>query len=81
LAGEDDIDDWASTEFGEANLGDARLVRRLVALARRLAAARRVRFRNRLNPLNSRPRIGFSTIHGSIQTESWRRISRKRWIA
>jgi hypothetical protein len=32
-----DIDDWASYEFGEANLGDARLNKRLVALSRRLA--------------------------------------------
>jgi hypothetical protein len=39
LAGEDDIDDWASTEFSEANLGDARLTQRLVALARRLACS------------------------------------------
>jgi len=31
---ENDTDDWASTEFGEANLGDARLAQRLVALAR-----------------------------------------------
>lgn len=37
MASEDDIDDWASAEFSGANLGDARLVRRLVALARRLA--------------------------------------------
>jgi hypothetical protein len=29
--------DWADTEFGAANLGDARLTSRLVALARRLA--------------------------------------------
>uniref|UniRef100_UPI001F3B77DD IS4 family transposase n=1 Tax=Paraburkholderia aspalathi TaxID=1324617 RepID=UPI001F3B77DD len=39
LASEDDIDDWASAEFSGANLGDARLVRRLVALARRLACS------------------------------------------
>ncbi|MDW3689251.1 IS4 family transposase, partial [Cupriavidus sp. CV2] len=39
MAGEDDIDDWASTEFSEANLGDARLTQRLVALARRLACS------------------------------------------
>lgn len=32
-----DFDDWASEEFGTAALGDARLTRRLVALARRLA--------------------------------------------
>ncbi|WP_236078775.1 transposase [Paraburkholderia domus] len=32
-----DTDDWASAEFSEAHLGDARLAQRLVALARRLA--------------------------------------------
>jgi hypothetical protein len=37
LVDENDTDDWASTEFGEAYLGDARLAQRLVALARRLA--------------------------------------------
>ena len=37
MVDENDTDDWASTEFGEANLGDARLAQRLVALARRLA--------------------------------------------
>jgi len=31
--------DWADTEFGAANLGDARLTSRLVALARRLATS------------------------------------------
>jgi hypothetical protein len=31
--------DWADTEFGAANLGDARLTSRLVALARRLASS------------------------------------------
>ncbi|MGT2432607.1 IS4/Tn5 family transposase DNA-binding protein [Cupriavidus basilensis] len=36
---ENDTDDWASVEFGEANLGDARLARRLVALARRLSCS------------------------------------------
>ena len=39
LADENDTDDWASTEFGEADLGDARLAQRLVALARRLACS------------------------------------------
>lgn len=39
MASTDDIDDWASNEFGAANLGDARLRRRLVALARRLACS------------------------------------------
>lgn len=33
----DDLDDWASGEFGAAELGDARLTHRLVALARRLS--------------------------------------------
>jgi hypothetical protein len=32
-----DLDDWASEEFGAAELGDARLTRRLVTLARRLS--------------------------------------------
>ncbi|CAB3773996.1 hypothetical protein LMG29542_07551 [Paraburkholderia humisilvae] len=31
-----DPDDWASDEFGAAQLGDARLTQRLIALARRL---------------------------------------------
>lgn len=39
LSDADDIDDWASEEFGAAQLGDARLTQRLVALARRLAQA------------------------------------------
>jgi hypothetical protein len=33
----DDLDDWASNEFGAAELGDARRTQRLVALARQLA--------------------------------------------
>lgn len=33
----DDLDDWASEEFGAAKLGDARLTQRLVTLARRLS--------------------------------------------
>ncbi|WP_229758341.1 MULTISPECIES: IS4/Tn5 family transposase DNA-binding protein [Paraburkholderia] len=36
---ENETGDWASAEFGEANLGDARLAQRLVALARRLACS------------------------------------------
>lgn len=36
---QDDQNDWADIEFGAANLGDARLTSRLVALARRLACA------------------------------------------
>lgn len=35
----DDTADWAREEFAQANLGDARLSQRLVALARRLAAS------------------------------------------
>lgn len=35
---QDDQNDWADIEFGEANLGDARLTSRLVSLARRLAS-------------------------------------------
>jgi hypothetical protein len=38
LIDEDETADWASQEFAQANLGDARLSRRLVALARQLAA-------------------------------------------
>jgi hypothetical protein len=33
----DELDDWANEEFGAAELGDARLTQRLVALARRLS--------------------------------------------
>lgn len=33
----DEFDDWASDEFGAANLGDTRLTQRLVALARQLS--------------------------------------------
>lgn len=39
MAIEDDTADWASEEFAQANLGDARLSQRLVALARQLAAS------------------------------------------
>jgi len=39
LVDENGTDDWASTEFREANLGDARLAQRLVALARRLGCS------------------------------------------
>ncbi|WP_350029585.1 transposase DNA-binding-containing protein, partial [Caballeronia sp. AAUFL_F1_KS47] len=34
-----DPDDWASVEFGAAQLGDARLTQRLIALAGRLSGA------------------------------------------
>ncbi|SOE46594.1 Transposase Tn5 dimerisation domain-containing protein [Burkholderia sp. OK233] len=50
LAGDNHSDDWASAEFGEANLGDARLVRRLVALARRLGCAPQCPFPQSLKP-------------------------------
>lgn len=40
LAIRDDTANWASGEFAQANLGDARLSHRLVALARQLACAR-----------------------------------------
>ncbi|SAL07988.1 Transposase for transposon Tn5 [Caballeronia arationis] len=49
MAGENDIDDWANTEFGAAKLGDARLERRLVALARRLACSPQSSFPQSLN--------------------------------
>jgi hypothetical protein len=39
LSNANDDDDWASDEFGAAQLGDARLTQRLVALARRLSHA------------------------------------------
>lgn len=47
---ENDTDDWASTEFGEANLGDARLAQRLIALARRLACSPQGSFPQSLKP-------------------------------
>jgi hypothetical protein len=50
LAGESDTDDWAGTEFGEANLGDARLAQRLVMLARRLACSPHGSFPQSLKP-------------------------------
>lgn len=50
MADENDTDDWASAEFGEANLGDARLTQRLVALARRLACSPQGSFPQSLKP-------------------------------
>jgi len=50
VADENDTDDWASAEFGEANLGDARLTQRLVALARRLACSPQGSFPQSLKP-------------------------------
>ncbi|SEF12485.1 Transposase DDE domain-containing protein [Burkholderia sp. WP9] len=47
---ENDTDDWASAEFSEANLGDARLTQRLVVLARRLASSPQVSFPQSLKP-------------------------------
>ncbi|CAN7731536.1 IS4 family transposase [Paraburkholderia hospita] len=44
-----DLDDWASEEFGAAELGDARLTRRLVTLARRLSMGPHCSFPQSLN--------------------------------
>ena len=44
MSGTDDLDDWASDEFGTADLGNAPLTQRLVALARRLALGPRCSF-------------------------------------
>ncbi|WP_454830060.1 IS4/Tn5 family transposase DNA-binding protein [Paraburkholderia xenovorans] len=49
MSGTGDIDDWASDEFGAADLGDARLTQRLVALARRLAQSPQCSFPQSLN--------------------------------
>jgi Transposase DNA-binding len=80
LAGENDIDDWANTEFGAANLGDARLERRLVALARRLACSPQSSFPQSLNAAELKAAYRFSTIRRSIPTASSRRTSHRRWI-
>jgi hypothetical protein len=37
MVAESDLDSWATTEFSEANLGDARLTKRLILLAEQLA--------------------------------------------
>jgi hypothetical protein len=81
LVDENDTDDWASTEFGEANLGDARLAQRLVALARRLACSPQGSFPQSLKSDELKARTGSLTIHRSIPTAFWRRTLRKRWIA
>lgn len=47
---QNDTDDRASAEFSEANLGDTRLVQRLVALARRLACSPQGSFPQSLKP-------------------------------
>ena len=49
MSGTDDLDDWASDEFGAADLGDARLTQRLVTLARRLAQSPQCSFPQSLN--------------------------------
>jgi hypothetical protein len=49
LSSTDDLDDWASNEFSAADLGDARLTQRLVALARRLAQSPQCSFPQSLN--------------------------------
>jgi hypothetical protein len=49
LSDADDLDDWASEEFGAAELGDARLTLRLVALARRLSHSPQCSFPQLLN--------------------------------
>jgi len=50
LAIENDTADWASEEFAQANLGDARLSPRLVALARQLAASPHTSLPTALSP-------------------------------
>ena len=46
----EDTTDWAQDEFGEAKLGDARLVARLVALARQMAYSPHCSFPQSLSP-------------------------------
>jgi len=50
LAIEDDTEDWASEEFAAANLGDARLSYRLVALARQLSTSPHTSLPQALSP-------------------------------
>jgi hypothetical protein len=50
LATGDDTADWASEEFAQANLGDARLSQRLVALARQLATGPHTSLPQALSP-------------------------------
>jgi Transposase DNA-binding/Transposase Tn5 dimerisation domain len=50
LAIDDDTTDWASDEFASANLGDARLSSRLVALARQLSASPHTSLPQALSP-------------------------------
>lgn len=81
MAGESDTDDWVGTEFGEANLGDARLSRRLIALARRLAFSPQESFPQSLKPAELKAAYRLFD-NAQIDTEeSWRRTLRKPWIA
>ena len=50
MAIEDDPEDWASEEFAAANLGDARLSNRLVALARQLFTSSHTSLPQALSP-------------------------------
>ncbi|KWR75532.1 IS4 family transposase [Cupriavidus sp. IDO] len=50
MAIEDDTEDWASEEFAAANLGDARLSYRLVALARQLSTSPHTSLPQALSP-------------------------------
>ncbi|CAN7806747.1 transposase DNA-binding-containing protein [Paraburkholderia hospita] len=50
MATRDDTADWASEEFAQANLGDARLSQRLVALARQLATSPHTSLPQALSP-------------------------------
>ncbi|MFL9910746.1 IS4 family transposase [Paraburkholderia sp. RL17-337-BIB-A] len=50
MAIDDDTTDWASDEFASANLGDARLSSRLVALARQLSASPHTSLPQALSP-------------------------------
>ncbi|KAI3600608.1 transposase Tn5 [Cupriavidus necator H850] len=50
MAIRDDTADWASEEFAEASLGDARLSQRLVALARQLAISPHTSLPQALSP-------------------------------
>jgi hypothetical protein len=49
LSDTDDLDDWTSEEFGAAELCDACLTQRLVALARRLSLSPQCSFPQSLN--------------------------------
>lgn len=49
LSDRGDLDDWATREFGAAQLCDARLTQRLIAFARRLSQAPQCSFRQSLD--------------------------------